>query len=55
MSYYYWKNREELLKKAHDKHYNKAGKEKAKRYQENKEEIKLRERDRYNNITDREK
>ena len=29
MSYYYWFNRKELLKKAHDKYHNKNGKEKA--------------------------
>ena len=29
MSYYYWFNRKELLKKAHDKYRNKGGKEKA--------------------------
>ena len=41
MSYYYWNNREEFLKKAHDKYHNKGGKEIAKRYyKENKEEIK---------------
>ena len=35
----YWKNREVLLKKAHDKYHNVGGKEKAKKYhQENKEE-----------------
>ena len=39
MSTYYWKNREELLKKVHNK-YRKKCKERAKGYyQENKEEI----------------
>ena len=53
MSYYYWFNREELLKKAHDKYNNKGGKEKAaKYYQKNKEMIKKRERDRYKSMTD---
>ena len=27
MSYYYWFNRKELLKKAHDKYHKKGGKE----------------------------
>ena len=41
MSYYYWFNTEELLKKPHDKYHNKCGKEKvAKYYQKNKEMIK---------------
>ena len=41
MSYYYWFNREELLKKIHDKYHNKGGKEKAaKYYQRNIEMIK---------------
>ena len=29
MSYYYWFNKKDLLKKAHGKYHNKAGKEKA--------------------------
>ena len=38
---YYWKNREVLLKKAHNKCHNLGGKERAKRYYlENKEKIK---------------
>ena len=38
MNSYYWQNREELLKKAHDKYHKKGGKERAKKYyQENKE------------------
>ena len=41
MSYYYWFNRKELLKKAHEKYHNKVGKEKAALYyQKNKETIK---------------
>ena len=32
MSYYYWFNRKELLKKAHDKYHNKGGTEKAALY-----------------------
>ena len=42
---HYWKNREELLKKAHDKYHNKGRKERGKKYYlENKEEIKKKER-----------
>ena len=33
MSYYYWFNREELLKKIHDKYHNKGGKEKVRKRQ----------------------
>ena len=41
---YYWFNREELLKKANEKYYNKGGKEKAaKYYKDNKEAIKKQE------------
>ena len=48
MSDYYWSNRQELLKKAHDKYHNRGGKEKAaKYYQKNKEMIKQREREKY--------
>ena len=48
MSDYYWFNRKELLKKAHDKYHNRGGKEKAALYyQKNKEMIKKRERDKY--------
>ena len=36
MSYYYWFNGEELLKKAHDKYHNKGGKEKATLYYQKK-------------------
>ena len=32
MSYYYWFNRKDLLKKAHDKYHNKGGEEKATLY-----------------------
>ena len=40
MSTYYWKNREELLKKAHGRYHKKGSNERAKKYyQENKEEI----------------
>ena len=45
---YYKKNKEVLLEKAYDKYHNKGGKERAKRYyQENKEEIKKKERLKY--------
>ena len=38
---YYWYNRKELLKKAHDKYRKEGGKERtAKYYERNKEEIK---------------
>ena len=48
MSSYYWKNREELLEKAHDKYHNRGGKEKVEKYyQTNKEEIKEKERMKY--------
>ena len=53
MSYYYWFNRRDLLKNAHDKYHNKGGKEKAALYyQKNKEMIKKREKDRYRSMTD---
>ena len=42
---YYKKNKDVLLEKAYDKYHNKGGKERAKKYyQENKEEIKKKER-----------
>ena len=48
MSDYYYRNRKELLKKAYDKYYNKGGKERAKKYyQANKEQIKKKERMKY--------
>ena len=41
MSYYYWFNRKDLLKQAHDKYHNKGGKGKATLYyQKIKETIK---------------
>ena len=44
---YYRRNREAVLKKAHEKYHNGAAKEKGKKYyRENKEEIKKRERER---------
>ena len=48
MSDYYYRNRKELFKKAYDKYYNKGGKERAKKYyQANKEQIKKKERMKY--------
>ena len=53
MSYYYWFNRKDLLRKAHDKYHNKGGKEKAAlSYQKSKETIKKREKNRYTSMTD---
>ena len=53
MSYYYWFNRKDLLKKAHDNYHNKGGTEKAALYyQKNKETIKKREKDRDRSMTD---
>ena len=44
MSSYYYQNREDLLKKAHDKYRKEYGKERAEKYyQANKEEIFKRE------------
>ena len=46
--HYYKRNREAILKKAHDKYHNGGRKEKAKRYyRQNKGEIKKREREKY--------
>ena len=36
MSYYYWFNRKELLRKVHEKYHNKDGKEKAALYYQKK-------------------
>ena len=53
---YYWFNREELLKKAKEKYYNKVGKEKASKYYKgNKEAIKEKARNKYKNLTEKEK
>ena len=53
---YYWFNRKELLKKAHDKYLNEVGKERAAKYYErNKEEIKKKQRKRYENLSKDEK
>ena len=48
---FYQKNREKILKKAHEKYHNGGGKEKEnKYYRENKEEIKKIERGRYRKL-----
>ena len=53
---YYRKNREILLKTAHDKYHCRGRKEKAaKYYQDNKEKIKKTEIDKYKNISEDEK
>ena len=53
---YYWFNRKNLLKKAHDKYHEEAGKEKAAKYYErNKEEIKKKQRERYKSLSKKEK
>ena len=55
---YYWFNREDLLKKAKTKYYNKGGKEKAaKYYKDNKETVKGKgkARNKYKNLTEEEK
>ena len=45
---YYWFNREELLKKAKTKYHNEGGQEKAaKYYEDNKEAIKEKARNKY--------
>ena len=52
---YYWFNRQELLKKAKEK-YDNGGKEKAaKYYQDNKDVIKEKERNKYSNLSEEEK
>ena len=56
MSSYYWQNREELLKKVHDKYHKKGNKEGAKKYyQENNESIKKIERQKYKFMPEDEK
>ena len=48
MGNYYKKNKEGLLEKSYDKYHNKGGKERTKQYyQENKEEVKKKERLKY--------
>ena len=52
---YHWFDREELLKKEKTKYYNKGGKEKAvKYYEDNKEAIKEKQRNKYKNLTEEE-
>ena len=52
---YYWFNRQELLKKAKEKHDN-GGKEKAaKYYQDNKDVIKEKANDKYKNLSEEQK
>ena len=53
---YYRKNRKVLLQKAHDKYHYRGGKGKAAiYYQQNKEEIKKKERNKYKNMSEVEK
>ena len=53
---YYWFNRKDLLKRAHDKYRKEIGKERAADYYErNKEKIKNKQRDRYKNLSKEEK
>ena len=52
---YYWFNRQELLKTAKEK-YGNGGKEKdAKYYQDNKDVIKEKEKNKYRNLSEEEK
>ena len=45
---YFWLNRKDFLKKAHEKYHKEGGKEKAADYYErNKEKIKMEQRSRY--------
>ena len=53
---YYWFNRQKLLKTAKEKYNNKGGKEKAaKYYEDNKEAIKEKARNKYKKLTEEEK
>ena len=53
---YYWFNRQEFLKKAKEKYDNKGGQEKAAEYYENnKDLLKEKARNRYKNLTEEEK
>ena len=53
---YYWFNRKEMLKKAHDKCHKEGGKERAAHYYErNKDKIKNKQRKRYKNLSKEEK
>ena len=52
---YHWFNSEELLRKGNTKYYNKGGKEKAaKYYEDNKEAIKGKPRNKYKILTEEE-
>ena len=51
---YYWFNRKDLLKKAHDKYHKEGGKEQAARYyKKNKETIENRKRQVQNDVKKR--
>ena len=53
---YHWFNKQELLKKAKEKHYNNGGKEKAaKYYKDNKDVLKEKARNKYKNLIEEEK
>ena len=53
---YYWFNRKNLLKKAHDKYHKEGAKEQAASYyQKNKEAIKKKAREKYKNLSKEEK
>ena len=53
---YYWVNRQELLKKAKEKYDNGGGKEKAaKYYQDNKDIIQEKEKNKYRNLSEEKK
>ena len=56
ISYYYWSNRKDLLKKVCDKYHNKGGKEIAAiYYQKSKDRIKKKQRDKYKSVSKEEK
>ena len=53
---YYWFNKKELLKKAHEKYHKEGSNERAINYYErNKERRKKKQRDRYKNLSKEEK
>ena len=53
---YYWFNRDELLQKAKIKYYQNDAKERAKQYYiQNKEAMKEKARNRYKNLSEKEK
>ena len=48
---YYQRNKDKVLKKAHEKYHNGGGKEKSRKYYiEDKEEIKKKEREKYGKL-----